>query len=141
MEARSDKAAHMVRIAMDFTPYLFTLRRRHVVCDEMNYESTMLWAFLRDNIDHIAPARIVLLRNDGKVSVLRNGMVYEVSVSEADREAFLEYCDVYVAARPIVECEGFIETMTVKGLDVHAVSLLESGPYVWQHAVSWDAVT
>lgn len=141
MEAKMDKAARMVRIAMDFTSYLSTLRGRHVVCDEVNYESAMLWTFLRDNIDRIAPARIVLLRNDGKVGVLRNGMIYEVSVSEADREAFLEHCDVYVAARPIAECESFIETMTAKGLDVHAVSLSESGSYVWQHAVARDAVT
>lgn len=38
MEAKSDKAARMVCIAMDFTPYLSALRGRHVVCDEMNYE-------------------------------------------------------------------------------------------------------
>lgn len=48
---------------------------------------------------------------------------------------------VYVAIRPIAECESFIETMTAKGLDVHAVSLSESGPYVWRHAVARDAVT
>lgn len=141
MEAKLDKAAHMVRIAMDFTPYFFALCGHHVVCDEANYESVMLWTFLRDNIDRIAPARIALLRNDGKVGVLRNGMIYEVSVSEADREAFLERCDVYVAARPIAECESFIETMTANGLDVHAVSLLESGPYVWRYAVARDVVT
>lgn len=38
MEAKLDKAARMVRIAMDFTPYLSALRVRHVVCDEANYE-------------------------------------------------------------------------------------------------------
>lgn len=38
MEAKLDKATRMVRIAMDFTPYLSALRGRHVVCDEANYE-------------------------------------------------------------------------------------------------------
>jgi hypothetical protein len=47
MEAKLDKAAHMVRIAMDFTPYLSALRGRHVVCDEANYESVMLWHGMR----------------------------------------------------------------------------------------------
>lgn len=38
MEAKLDKVARMVRIAMDFTPYLSALRWRHVVCGEVNYE-------------------------------------------------------------------------------------------------------
>lgn len=44
MEAKLDRAARMVHIAMDFTLYFSASRGQHVVCDETNYESAMLWA-------------------------------------------------------------------------------------------------